>query len=69
VPERAGECPGPVSPGRLASHPRRKTQNLDDLYQLLQHDQNNRWMMILEATIVLLFIIDLLLLVAGLHRP
>jgi hypothetical protein len=39
-----------------------KLQGLDSLYQLLQHDQNNRWMLVLEATIVLLFIIDLLLL-------
>lgn len=32
---------------------------LDNLYQMLQHDQTNRLMLILEATIVLLFIIDL----------
>jgi len=36
-----------------------KLKTLDDLYQLLRADQNNRWMLILEATIVLLFIIDL----------
>jgi hypothetical protein len=41
-----------------------KLAGLDSLYQLLQHDQNNRWMLILEATIVLLFIIDLVLLFA-----
>ena len=46
-----------------------KLKTLDDLYQLLQQDQNNRWMIILEVTIVLLFIVDLVLLVAGLHRP
>ena len=34
----------------------------DDLYQLLKTDQNNRWMLILEATVVLLFILDLVLL-------
>jgi hypothetical protein len=39
-----------------------KLQTLADLYQLLQQDRNNFWMMILETTIVLLFILDLLLL-------
>ena len=43
-----------------------KLKTLDDLYQLLNHDQNNRWMLILEVTIVLLFIIDLLMLFLGL---
>lgn len=43
-----------------------KLKTLDDLYQLLKHDQTNRWMMILELTIVLLFIIDLVILVLGL---
>ncbi len=43
-----------------------KLRTLDDLYQLLKHDQNNRWMLVLEATIVLLFIIDLVVLVMGL---
>ena len=38
-----------------------KVKTLDHLYQLLQHNQANRWMLILEATIVLLFIIDLIL--------
>jgi len=38
---------------------------LDDLYQLLHHDQTNRWMLILEVTIVLLFIIDLVILFFG----
>lgn len=42
-----------------------KLKTLDDLYQLLKHDQNNRWMVILEATIVLLFIIDLVVLFVG----
>ena len=36
-----------------------KLGTLDNLYAMLAHDQNNRWMLILEATIVLLFIIDL----------
>ena len=44
----------------------RKLQTLDDLYQLLNHDQTNRWMLILEVTIVLLFIIDLVILFLGL---
>lgn len=39
-----------------------KLRTLDNLYQLLKQDQTNRWMMILEATIVLLFIIDLVIL-------
>jgi len=42
-----------------------KLKTLDDLYQLLQHDQTNRWMLILEGTIVLLFIIDLVILAVG----
>jgi hypothetical protein len=43
-----------------------KLQTLADLYQLLNHDQTNRWMLILEVTIVLLFIIDLVILFIGL---
>jgi hypothetical protein len=43
----------------------RKLKTLDDLYELLNHDQNNRWMLILEVTIVLLFVIDLVILVVG----
>lgn len=43
-----------------------KLKTLDNLYQLLQHDQTNRWMLILEGTIVLLFIIDLVILFIGL---
>lgn len=42
-----------------------KLRTLDNLYQLLQHDQSNRWMLILEITIVLLFIIDLAILFTG----
>lgn len=42
-----------------------KLQTLDDLYQLLNHDQTNRWMLILEVTIVLLFVIDLIILIFG----
>lgn len=42
-----------------------KLRMLGDLYGLLQQERNNFWMMILEATIVLLFILDLLLLLRG----
>ena len=42
-----------------------KLKTLDELYQILKHDQTNRWMMILEVTIVLLFIIDLVMLFMG----
>ncbi len=45
-----------------------KLQTLDDLYQLLNHDQTNRWMLILEVTIVLLFVIDLVILAFGWAR-
>lgn len=37
-----------------------KVKTLDDLYQLGKSDQQNRWMLMLEVTIVLLFIIDLI---------
>ena len=43
-----------------------KLKTLDDLYQLLKQDQNNRLMVWLEVTIVLLFIIDLVVLVLDL---
>jgi hypothetical protein len=46
----------------------RKLKTLDDLYQLLKQDQNNRWMLILEVTIVLLFVIDLIILFMGMKR-
>jgi hypothetical protein len=39
-----------------------KLRTLDNLYQLLNHDQTNRWMLLLEATIVLLFVIDVVIL-------
>ena len=45
-----------------------KLKALDDLYQLLQQDRTNRAMLILVATIVLLFILDLVLLF-GLKGP
>lgn len=46
----------------------RKLETLAELYQLFKQDSTNRWMMILEITIVLLFIIDLVILFAGLKH-
>jgi hypothetical protein len=43
-----------------------KLKTLDDFYQVLRHERDNRWMLVLEATIVLLFIIDLVILAIGL---
>ena len=42
-----------------------KLKTLDDLYQLLKAEQNYRWMLILEISIVLLFVIDLVILAMG----
>ncbi|HVT81365.1 MAG TPA: hypothetical protein VHM90_11985 [Phycisphaerae bacterium] len=39
-----------------------KLKTLGELYQLLQADRNNRIMLVLEVTIVLLFVVDLLIL-------
>lgn len=39
-----------------------KLKTLNDLYQMLHYDHTNRWMLILEAMIVLLFIVDLVVL-------
>lgn len=44
-----------------------KLKTLDGLYQILQADRNHRNMMILEVTIVLLFVIDLLMLFQSMH--
>jgi hypothetical protein len=41
-----------------------KLKTLDDLYQLLKQDQNNRWMLVLELSIVILFVIDIIWLAA-----
>ncbi len=43
-----------------------KLKALGELYQLLQQDWVNFWMVLLEATIVLLFIVDVFLLLIGL---
>lgn len=45
-----------------------KLKTLDNLYQLLNQDRTNRWMLTLEVTIVLLFIIDVALLLLGFKR-
>ena len=45
---------------------REKLRALGDLYQLLQQDWVNFWMVLLESTIVLLFILDVILLLVGL---
>ena len=42
-----------------------KLKTLGELYEMLKHDQMNRLMMILEITIVLLFIIDVVMLFVG----
>jgi hypothetical protein len=47
----------------------KKLDTLDDLYQLLSQDRTNQWMLTLEVTIVLLFVVDLILLVLGLKKP
>lgn len=44
-----------------------KVRTLDDLYGMLAHDRTNRLMLLLEATIVLLFILDIMMLFAGTH--
>jgi len=44
---------------------RDKLQTVAELHEMLKHDQSNRWMMILEVTIVLLFVIDILMLFSG----
>ena len=42
-----------------------KLKTLDNLYQIIRADQTNRWMLILEATIVLLFVVDIVKSVFG----
>lgn len=42
-----------------------KLKTLDEMYQLLRTDQTNRWMIILETTIVGLFILDIVMLIIG----
>jgi uncharacterized Rmd1/YagE family protein len=40
-----------------------KLKTLDDLYQVLKQNQNNRYMLILELAIVFLFVVDVLWLI------
>lgn len=44
-----------------------KLKTLDDLYAMLAHDRTNRLMLILEATIVLLFIADIVMILMRSH--
>jgi hypothetical protein len=45
-----------------------KLKTVDDLYQLLRSEQNHRSMMVLELSVVVMFVIDLVILAAGLKR-
>jgi hypothetical protein len=45
-----------------------KLKTLDGLYEIIKHDHTTRLMLILEGTIVLLFIIDLVVLFMGLRN-
>jgi hypothetical protein len=45
-----------------------KLKTLDDLYQLLNQDRINRWMLSLEVIIVVLFVLDLIVLVMGFKK-
>ena len=40
-----------------------KLKTLDELYQLLRADQISRWMLVLEMTIVALFVLDIVMIV------
>lgn len=42
-----------------------KLKTMGELYQLLRTEQMNRWMLVLEITIVLLFVIDVIMLLIG----
>lgn len=45
-----------------------KLKTLDDLYQLLQSDRNERWMFTLEVTVVILIVIELLIAIVEMHK-
>jgi hypothetical protein len=45
-----------------------KLKTLDEIYHFLNTDRTNRWMLVLEAMIVLLFIIDLAVIVMGVGK-
>lgn len=44
-----------------------KLKTLDELYQQARSEQNNRWMLILEVSIVVLFVVDLAMLFVRIH--
>jgi hypothetical protein len=45
-----------------------KLKTLDDLYEMLKQEQNHRLMVFLEASIVLMFLIDIIVLFGGLRH-
>jgi len=45
-----------------------KLKTLDDLYEMLKQEQNHRLMLLLEGSIVLMFLIDIVMLVVGLTK-
>ncbi len=45
-----------------------KLRTVGELYQLLRQDQTNRWMIVLETSIVLLFVVDVVVLLLGLSH-
>ena len=47
----------------------RKLETLDHLHEILEHDRNNCWMLVLEITIVFFFMIDLALWFLGHRSP
>ncbi len=45
-----------------------KLQTLDDLYEMLKQEQDHRLMVVLETAIVVMFLIDIIMLLAGLAK-
>lgn len=45
-----------------------KLRTLDQIYEMLKHEYFNRWMLVLEITIVLCFVLDLILIVVGMEK-
>jgi hypothetical protein len=45
-----------------------KLKTLDDLYQLIHTEQANRWMLFLECSMAVLFVVDVVLVVMGLRK-
>lgn len=44
-----------------------KLRMLDQIYEMIQHEHFNRWMIVLEVMIVALFVLDVVLLLLGRH--